>query len=276
MRTSASGDLSLATGIEAVASGTASIALGVAATASGEFGIALGRLSKATATGSIAIGSLTQPPGGTAITAASAVDAVALGTNAQAAGVRSVALGAEASATGANSVAIGGGATATRSGQIVLGTAGSTYTAPGLGSAASSAAQSGVTRFVTGDSAGNLGYAAFGPADLAVLGARAAGLEAAQAALGGRVDALFDLARIDRHDARKGIAAAVAIGNAPMPSAPGRTSYVVNGAVFRGEYALGGSIMHRMGGETPFAVTAGFSFAGHKNNAARVGVAGEF
>ncbi|MGZ8284088.1 MAG: hypothetical protein ACXW27_00105 [Allosphingosinicella sp.] len=129
---------------------------------------------------------------------------------------------------------------------------------------------------MTGDSAGNLGYAAFGPTDIAALSARAASLEAAQAALGGRVDALFDLARIDRRDARKGIAAAVAIGNATMPSAPGRTSYVLNGAVFRGEYALGGSIMHRLGGDTPIAVTAGFSYAGHKNNAARVGVAGEF
>jgi hypothetical protein len=34
--------------------------------------------------------------------------------------------------------------------------------------------------------------------------------------------------------------------------------------------------MHRFGDEAPIAVTAGFSYAGHKNNAARVGVAGEF
>jgi len=105
---------------------------------------------------------------------------------------------------------------------------------------------------------------------------RATALEAAQSALSTRVDDLFDLSRLDRRDARKGIAAAVAIGTAPMPSAPGRTSYVFNVATFRGEQALGGSLMHRIGGENAFAVSAGFSLAGKRNNAARVGVAGEF
>jgi hypothetical protein len=59
-------------------------------------------------------------------------------------------------------------------------------------------------------------------------------------------------------------------------SAPGRTSFVINGAAFRGEQAIGGSILHRLGGATPLAIGAGFSFAGNKNNAVRVGVAGEF
>lgn len=235
--------------------------------ASGNGAVAIGDPNVATGTGAVALG---------ADNSANGTGAVAIGNLNQANGASAIALGNGASASGANSVAIGGGATATRAGQVVLGTAASTYTAPGLGSAASSAAQSGTTRFVTGDGAGNLGYSPFGPTDIAALGTRTAGLEAAQAALGGRVDSLLDLARIDRRDARKGIAAAVAIGNAPMPSAPGRTSYVLNGAVFRGEYALGGSIMHRLGGESPIAVTAGFSYAGNRNNAARVGVAGEF
>jgi hypothetical protein len=34
--------------------------------------------------------------------------------------------------------------------------------------------------------------------------------------------------------------------------------------------------MYRLPGSTPVAVSAGFSYAGNKNNAARVGVAGEF
>jgi hypothetical protein len=66
------------------------------------------------------------------------------------------------------------------------------------------------------------------------------------------------------------------MGHAAMPSEAGRTSYVVNGSTFRGEFAVGGSIMHRIGGDTPLAIGAGFSFAGNKNNAFRVGVAGEF
>ena len=101
-------------------------------------------------------------------------------------------------------------------------------------------------------------------------------LQAAQGLANGRIDTLYTLRDQDRRDARQGIAAAIAIGAAPMPSAPGRTSYVVNGANFRGEYAVGGSILHRIGGDTPFAIGAGFSFGGNKNNAFKVGVAGEF
>jgi hypothetical protein len=101
-------------------------------------------------------------------------------------------------------------------------------------------------------------------------------LQAAQDLVEGRVDTLFDLRHRDRRDMKQGVAAAMSMANAPMPSAPGRLSYAVNGATFRGEYALGGSLMYRLPGNTPFAVNAGFSFGGHKNNGVRVGVAGEF
>jgi len=156
---------------------------------------------------------------------------------------------------GAGSVAIGDGAVATRAGQVALGSAGSTYTMAGIGSAASLAAQSGPTRFVTSDASGNLALSNFGPEDF---------------------DRLDRTLRRDRRDAQAGIAAAVAMASAPMPSAPGRTSYAVNAATFRGEQAVGASIAHRFDTANPFALTAGFSYGGHKNNAARVGVAGEF
>ena len=48
------------------------------------------------------------------------------------------------------------------------------------------------------------------------------------------------------------------------------------GATFRGEVAVGGSLMHRFDTDTPIALGVGFSFAGKKNNAFRAGVAGEF
>jgi hypothetical protein len=102
------------------------------------------------------------------------------------------------------------------------------------------------------------------------------GLLTGQALLSGRVDTLFDLSRLDRRNTRQGIASAIAMGQASMPSAAGKTTFVVNGATFRGEHALGGSIMHRLNTEEPLAVTVGFSYAGNKNNGARVGVAGEF
>lgn len=68
----------------------------------------------------------------------------------------------------------------------------------------------------------------------------------------------------------------MAMGYAPMPSAPGRTSYALNGSTFREAQAVGGVISHRLNTEAPFALTAAFAYGGHGNNAARVGVAGEF
>jgi hypothetical protein len=60
------------------------------------------------------------------------------------------------------------------------------------------------------------------------------------------------------------------------PSAPGKVAYTVNGARFRGENAIGGSVSYRLNSSTPLAVGVGFSYAGNKNNGLRVGVAGEF
>ena len=80
----------------------------------------------------------------------------------------------------------------------------------------------------------------------------------------------------DRQDARRGTAAALAIGQAPMPSAAGRTSYLLNVATFRGEQAVGASLAHRFDTAMPFAVTAGFAHSGGRNTGAKVGIAGEF
>jgi hypothetical protein len=101
-------------------------------------------------------------------------------------------------------------------------------------------------------------------------------LQAAETSLANDIGTLFDLRSRDRRDMKQGVATAIAIANAPMPSAPGKVSYAVNGARFRGEYAVGGSLMYRLPGDTPFAVNAGFSYAGNKNNGVRLGVAGEF
>jgi hypothetical protein len=94
--------------------------------------------------------------------------------------------------------------------------------------------------------------------------------------LNGDVSTLFDLRSRDRRDVREGIATAIAIAPAPMPSAPGKVAYTVNGARFRGENAIGGAVSYRLNSTTPFAIGAGFSYAGNKNNGVRVGVSGEF
>ncbi len=90
------------------------------------------------------------------------------------------------------------------------------------------------------------------------------------------VGSLFDLRNGDRRDMRQGVATAIAMGHAAMPSQPGRVSYAVNGARFRGEHAVGGSMMDRLNTASPIAFGGGFSYAGKKNNGIRVGVAGEF
>jgi len=103
-----------------------------------------------------------------------------------------------------------------------------------------------------------------------------AALQEASSSLTSNIDTLFDLRRSDRRDMKQGVASAMAMASAPMPSEPGRIAYAVNGATFRGEYALGGSLTYRLKGRMPMAVNVGFSYAGNKNNGARIGVAGEF
>lgn len=94
--------------------------------------------------------------------------------------------------------------------------------------------------------------------------------------LTGRVTTLENTVRQDRKDARQGIAAAVALAQAPMPSAPGKVSYTVNVANFRDEQAVSASMAMRLRGPTTMAVTAGVAYGGGANTAVRVGVAGEF
>jgi hypothetical protein len=75
---------------------------------------------------------------------------------------------------------------------------------------------------------------------------------------------------------KQGIASAIAISNAPMPSEPGATSYAFNLASFRGERAIGGSLMYRLNTDATMAIGMGFAYGGNNNNSIRVGVAGEF
>ncbi|MGZ8350252.1 MAG: hypothetical protein ACXWU2_09505, partial [Allosphingosinicella sp.] len=220
---------------------------------------------------------------------------LAAGHQAVAGGTQSTALGKNANAAQDNSTALGFGATTTAANQVTLGGAGSSVRIGDI--AASTAAQTGTVGVATVDASGTLGRdttifpavqtlqatsATQGAAIAAIQtvnttqSTQIAALQAAGTTLSGRIDDLFDLRDLDRRDSQQGIAAAVAFANPAMPSAPGRTSYVVNVATFRGEQAVSAGIMHRIGGGMPFAISAGFSFAGNSNNAARVGVAGEF
>lgn len=129
----------VATGSDADANGTNSsnIATGASANASGDGSTNIAIGANATASGNQS-------------------SSMAIGTGATASGTNAIAVGTSANAAHANAAAFGNGAATTRTNQQVFGTASNTYTLSGLASAASKAAQSGATHFVTSDAQGNL------------------------------------------------------------------------------------------------------------------------
>jgi len=217
-----------------------------------------------------------------ALPAASAAgnDSLAVGYGSSASGTNSVALGtaSTASATGATSVgygataghagatAVGAGATTSRANQMAFGTAASTYTMPGLGSASSLSAQSGPVEVVTTDADGNLASVPLST----LIGSLPGG--------GGDTDvsALYRLIDEARTESRRGIAAAMAMANAPMPSAPGRTSWAANVSVFRGQMASGFALAHRLDTYQPLGITAAIAVTADGIPGARAGMVGEF
>ena len=130
----------MANNTEAAAFGQGSAASGTSSTALGTDSIAL--LANSTAVGDSA--------------AATFANSTAVGQGSTASAANASAFGQGATAAFANSTAIGQGATTTAANQVVIGTATTTFSAPGITSAASTAAQVGATQFVTTDANGNL------------------------------------------------------------------------------------------------------------------------
>ncbi|MCJ2084485.1 hypothetical protein MKK88_00550 [Methylobacterium sp. E-005] len=265
---SAGGDDAQAIGSGASALGTASLAVGTGASATRTGSVALGYAASAQGIGSTAVGtaSTARGDGSTALgfaANAAGSGSTAIGANASAGGDGGLALGSGARADQANAVAIGTDVKTTRANQVAIGTAGNTYTMAGIASRASAAAQSGPTNFVTTDANGNLAASAYGPSSIADLGSR--------------VDAVQRYAIQTRKEARQGVAMAIAMATAPMPSAPGKTTWATNGATYRGEWAGGVAVAHRLPTCcVPVAITAGVAYGGNNALGARAGLAGEF
>ena len=197
---------------------------------------------------------------------ASGDQAAAYGTNASAGGTNSTAVGYGASASQANTTAIGYGASTSRAGQMAFGTAANSYTMPGITSLASRAAQSGPVEIVTSDANGNL--ATVSADDL----------------LGDIINLYEDVDVTDlrrlinevQSESRQGSAAAMAMAQAPMPSAPGRTTWAANMAIYKGEWASGFAMAHRLPTSVPVSVHAALSLTASGVPGARAGFAGEF
>ncbi len=80
----------------------------------------------------------------------------------------------------------------------------------------------------------------------------------------------------NQKEARQGIAMAAAMSQAPMPSAPGKTSWKLNNAIYKNAAATSLSVAHRLPTTVPVAVTAGVAI-GLKNSAIVTGgMQGEF
>jgi hypothetical protein len=74
----------------------------------------------------------------------------------------------------------------------------------------------------------------------------------------------------------RGIAATITIPGAFMPSAPGKTSWAVNGSVFQSQFGAGISLAHRLSFSTPLAMTVAYGTGGGTAHVGRFGLMGEF
>jgi hypothetical protein len=296
INSTAIGNATIATGANALAigngargNGSSAISHGDRSIASAAGAVAFGSESVSTATSSTALGQKANASRDHALAAgagavAQGVNASAVGTNAVAIAQNATALGAQARASHENSTAVGTGAATTNANEVSLGGSGSSVRVGDI--EASTAAQAGPVQVVTVDQYGTLGRQntvttaqletvrvsmisalAVSDAQFSALGDRVGTLE-------GHVDELFDLTAFHTKNTRQGIAAVTALAQPHFPSGAGRTSYASNVGYFRGEVGFSAGLMHRFEGD--FAVSAGISYAGGKNTAARLGVAGEF
>lgn len=276
----ASGDRSIAFGMGTSASGVSSVAIGDTATASADGAVAVGANSQATGVNAIAIGTGAVATGSIAVgTGSSAANGgAAFGDRSVATGANAAALGPDASATADNAVAIGSGSVANQSGTVSVGTVTTQRRIVNVaaGTAASDAATVGQLQASGASIAAALGGGSAASAAGLISAPTYAVAGQSYNNVGGALTGLSDLAYDIRKEARSGIAAALAMGTAPLPSAPGRTSYVANVAEFSGEVAFGASLAHRLNMETNLALTAGYSRSTTGEDAFRAGVAGEF
>jgi autotransporter adhesin len=218
---------------------------------------AVGQSAQATATGATAIGQGS---------IASGTGAFAGGIGATASGVSAVALGAGATAAFAGSTAIGPGAVTTAPNQMVFGTASNTYVAPGITSAASLAAQSGPTSFVTTDAAGHLAASSFSPS---MIMNNLASLNQSVGSLQSQINGVTT-------EERRGIAAAVAANSYTTPVRAGGTTVGISGGFFHGESAVGLSVAHRLYALPQAVLYGSYANSAGAENVYKVGASYEF
>jgi hypothetical protein len=151
---------------------------------------------------------------------------------------------------------------ALRANQQSFGTAVNTYTMAGITSAASLAAQSGPVQFVTSDANGNL--------------ATTSGNFATQSQITAINGELVNLSS-QIGELRRGIAAAAATAYVATPSAPGRTTFAVNGSLFDTTGGVGFAFSHRFANTSiPVYFSGAYGNGGGREHVGRAGVSWEW
>jgi hypothetical protein len=187
-------------------------------------------------------------------------DSLAFGSNAQATNNGSIAVGLNSSSTGVNSIAIGTGASATAAGSVAIGS-GSVATAANTVSVGSAGNERRITNVAPG-------IASTDAANVGQLQTMSAGFQNQITGLQGQIN-------VNQTEARRGIAAAVAINSATTPSAPGKTTVSLTSGFFHGETGVGVAVAHRLKTAMPIIVYGGYANSGGEN-IGRVGTALEF
>jgi hypothetical protein len=75
---------------------------------------------------------------------------------------------------------------------------------------------------------------------------------------------------------KRGIAATAAIAYAPTPSAPGRTTFAINGSLFEDAGGVGFAFAHRLNTSMPVYLSGGYGNGGGHEHVGRVGFAWEW
>ena len=227
LQQTATGDGAVAIGDPNTATGTGAVAIGANNTATGNAAVALGNNSSAVGASALAIGETATATG---------AGALAIGPGATASAANSIALGAGASTGGyAGSTAIGAGAKNTAANQLALGASTATLYAPAITSAASLAAQSGATSFVTTDSAGHLAASSgYGPQDIQALYASTASLNSSVATLNNNMIKAYE-----------GTSVAIALGGGVLPDNK-KFAVSANWGGYHGTNAFGATALVRV------------------------------
>jgi autotransporter adhesin len=216
--------------------------------------------------GGAAFGDFAAATGGTATVSS----ATAIGNSASATTPNAVAVGQSANVLATNGTAIGGGATvqsgATNSVAIGQGSVATTPNSVSFGTPGSPRVLSNVAPGVA-------------PGDVATFGQLSSMATGIQTQIGGiqsQIGGLQSQISNNLTESRRGIAAAVATANAPMPSAPGRLSYQIRGSTYEGQGGFGLSLAYRLNTTVPLAVVGGYGNGGGVENTGYVGLQGEF